>query len=42
MFFDLIFVALVGQLAHPLHEHPSVGDLTFTVLFASVWWSGST
>ena len=40
LFFDLIFVALVGQLAHPLHEHPSVaGLLLFTALFASVWWS---
>ena len=40
LFFDLIFVALVGQLAHPLHEHPSVaGLLLFTALFATVWWS---
>ncbi|SIO27393.1 low temperature requirement protein A [Agromyces cerinus] len=40
LFFDLIFVALVGQLAHPLHDHPSVaGLLLFTALFASVWWS---
>ncbi|MFF2272173.1 low temperature requirement protein A [Agromyces sp. NPDC058136] len=40
LFFDLIFVALVGQLAHGLHEHPSLsGLLLFTALFASVWWS---
>jgi len=40
LFFDLIFVALVGQLALGLHEHPSVsGLLVFTALFASVWWS---
>ncbi|SFR71083.1 Low temperature requirement protein LtrA [Agromyces sp. CF514] len=40
LFFDLIFVALVGQLAHGLHEHPSVeGLVLFTALFASVWWS---
>ncbi|WP_395244136.1 low temperature requirement protein A [Agromyces sp. MMS24-K17] len=40
LFFDLIFVALVGQLAHPLHDHPSIGGLlVFTALFASVWWS---
>ncbi|SDR86816.1 low temperature requirement protein A [Microterricola viridarii] len=40
LFFDLIFVALVGQLAHGLHEHPSIaGLLTFLALFASVWWS---
>lgn len=40
LFFDLIFVALVGQLAHPLHAHPSIAGLVlFTALFASVWWS---
>ncbi|MGO4534446.1 low temperature requirement protein A [Leifsonia sp. 2MCAF36] len=40
LFFDLIFVALVGQLAHGLHVHPGFGSLAiFLVLFASVWWS---
>ncbi len=40
LFFDLIFVALVAQLAHPLHEHPSFDSLIlFVVLFAAVWWS---
>ncbi|HEY1105332.1 MAG TPA: low temperature requirement protein A [Agromyces sp.] len=40
LFFDLIFVALVGQLAHGLQEHPTVsGLLLFVALFASVWWS---
>jgi len=40
LFFDLIFVALVGQLALGLHEHPSLETLLlFTALFASVWWS---
>ena len=40
LFFDLIFVALVGQLAHGLHEHPTVPNLLlFVALFASVWWS---
>jgi len=40
LFFDLIFVALVGQLAHGLHEHPTVPSLLlFVALFASVWWS---
>lgn len=40
LFFDLIFVALVGQLAHGLHEHPTVQALlVFLALFASVWWS---
>lgn len=40
LFFDLIFVALVGQLADGLHEHPSFTALgVFLVLFAAVWWS---
>jgi len=40
LFFDLIFVALVGQLAHGLHEHPTVEELLlFLALFASVWWA---
>jgi low temperature requirement protein LtrA len=40
LFFDLIFVALVGQLAHGLHEDPTIPVLLlFIALFASVWWS---
>ncbi|WP_394550562.1 low temperature requirement protein A [Agromyces sp. MMS24-JH15] len=40
LFFDLIFVALVGQLAHGIHDHPTIPALLlFTALFASVWWS---
>jgi low temperature requirement protein LtrA len=40
LFFDLIFVALVGQLAHGLHAHPTVEELlVFLALFASVWWA---
>jgi low temperature requirement protein LtrA len=40
LFFDLIFVALVGQLAHGMHEHPTIPNLLlFIALFASVWWS---
>ena len=40
LFFDLIFVALVGQLAHGLHEDPTIPNLVlFVALFASVWWS---
>ena len=40
LFFDLIFVALVGQLAHGLHEDPTIPNLLlFVALFASVWWS---
>lgn len=40
LFFDLVFVALVGQLAHGLHVRPSFATLAiFVALFASVWWS---
>ncbi|HWU45888.1 MAG TPA: low temperature requirement protein A [Humibacter sp.] len=40
LFFDLIFVALVGQLAHGLHSAPTFGTLLlFVALFATVWWS---
>lgn len=40
LFFDLIFVALVGQLAHQLSHEPTWGALAlFFALFASVWWS---
>ncbi|MGO4690923.1 low temperature requirement protein A [Glaciibacter sp. 2TAF33] len=40
LFFDLIFVALVGQIAHGLHTHPSIAALgIFFALFASIWWS---
>ncbi|MGH1549235.1 low temperature requirement protein A [Leifsonia poae] len=40
LFFDLIFVALVGQLAHGLHVHPGFASIgVFLVLFAAVWWS---
>lgn len=40
LFFDLIFVALIGQLAHGLHEHPGFAAIgVFLALFAAVWWS---
>lgn len=40
LFFDLIFVALIGQLAGALHEESSFAALAlFIALFASVWWS---
>lgn len=40
LFFDLIFVALVGQLAHGLHSAPTFSTLLlFVALFATVWWS---
>lgn len=40
LFFDLIFVALVSQLAHGLSHEPTFGTLLlFLALFATVWWS---
>ena len=40
LFFDLIFVALVGQMAHGLHTLPTLTALgIFFALFACVWWS---
>jgi low temperature requirement protein LtrA len=40
LFFDLVFVALVGQLSQGLHTHPTFVELgVFLALFASVWWS---
>ena len=40
LFFDLIFVAAVGQVAEPLHEHYSpAGLLTFAPLFVVIWWA---
>jgi low temperature requirement protein LtrA len=39
LFYDLMFVALVAQLAHPLVGHPGAGSaLTMLVLFAPAWW----
>jgi low temperature requirement protein LtrA len=40
LFFDLIFVAAVAQVAAPLHEHYSIAGLVrFTPLFALIWWA---
>lgn len=40
LFFDLIFVALVGQLAASLHRNPTpLSLIVFLALFATVWWS---
>ena len=40
LFFDLVFVALIGQLSTGLREHTSFGAaLVFLALFATVWWS---
>ena len=40
LFFDLIFVAAVAQVAEPLREHYSIsGVVRFGTLFALIWWA---
>lgn len=40
LFFDLIFVAAVAQVAEPLREHYTAdGILRFALLFALIWWA---
>ena len=40
LFFDLVFVAAVSQLAGALQQHPTTGTLfRFVGLFIPVWWS---
>lgn len=40
LFFDLIFVAAVSQVAEPLREHYTIGELVrFTPLFVLIWWA---
>jgi low temperature requirement protein LtrA len=40
LFFDLIFVAAVAQVAEPLREHYSLdGVVRFVTLFALIWWA---
>ena len=40
LFFDLIFVAAVAQVAEPLRDHYSViGLVRFAPLFALIWWA---
>lgn len=40
LFYDLVFVVAVSQLAHYLHNHVSLsGGLGFILLFLPVWWS---
>jgi Bacterial low temperature requirement A protein (LtrA) len=45
LFFDLVFVLAIAELAHYLHDHLTVGGfLGFAFLFLPVWlvWSGDT
>jgi low temperature requirement protein LtrA len=40
LFFDLIFVAAVAQVAGPLRDHYSaIGLVRFTPLFVLIWWA---
>ena len=40
LFFDLVFVAAVTQVAEPLHDDYSfAGVLRFATLFALIWWA---
>lgn len=40
LFFDLVFVAFVGQLAHGIHGDPGWPEFgTFVLLFFPAWWA---
>ena len=40
LFYDLVYVVLIAQLAHGLAEHPDVSHLIrYFFLFIIVWWS---
>jgi len=42
LFFDLVFVLAIAELAHLLHDDPTPGGfLRFAVLFVPVWWAWS-
>lgn len=39
LFFDLVFVVAIAELAHFLHDHLDwTGIMSFAVLFVPVWW----
>ena len=39
LFFDLVFVFSMAELAHLLHAHPDwIGLVSFAALFVPVWW----
>jgi low temperature requirement protein LtrA len=43
LFFDLVFVVCVAQLAAGLHDRPTLsGAATFAGLFVPVWWTWTT
>ena len=40
LFFDLVFVVFVGQLAHGIHGNPGWAEFgTFVLLFFPAWWA---
>lgn len=40
LFFDLVFVAFIGQLAHGIHGDPGPSQFsTFVLLFLPAWWA---
>lgn len=40
LFFDLVMVAYIGQIAHTMHGDPDWTDaLVFAALFATAWWA---
>jgi low temperature requirement protein LtrA len=39
LFFDLVFVVAIAELAHALHDHLDwAGIVNFAILFVPVWW----
>ena len=39
LFFDLVFVAAVAQVAEPLREHYTLAELTRLLPFLLIWWA---
>lgn len=40
LFFDLVMVACIGQIAHTMHGEPDLGTTaTFFLLLAAAWWA---
>ncbi|MBE9229394.1 low temperature requirement protein A [Phormidium sp. LEGE 05292] len=40
LFYDLIFVAAIAEVAHYLHDHITIsGFLSYVIMFVPIWWS---